>query len=156
MAQTDSPGTVRASVIPLMRGAYLRGQSASAFVADMKVKGLSYRRTTMLSDWRSEAQLEAKKDLMKYVRKDYYPTKAAIAQVDYMYGKEYMYKVKVESRLRPDVPITERFVNIMSDVPMTPRMVEQAVIEKWAEWEDYTAEAIDRVIPWLASQTTMI
>jgi len=110
----------------------------------------------MLSDWRSEAQLEAKKDLMKYVRKDYYPTKAAIAQVDYMYGKEYMYKVKVESRLRPDVPITERFVNIMSDVPMTPRMVEQAVIEKWAEWEDYTAEAIDRVIPWLASQTTMI
>jgi len=109
----------------------------------------------MLSDWGSESQLERKKDLMRFVRKDRYPTKAAIAQVDYKYSQEFMYKLKVQSRLRPDEPLTERFVNIMSDEPMMPGMVEQAVVEKWAEWEDYTAEAIEKVTVWSASQTTI-
>lgn len=149
-------GLDRATVIGFMRGAIRRGQSAGGFIRDMKAKGLSYRRTDMLSDWRSEGQLETKKDLMRFVRKDYYPTQKAIAIVDYNYSQEYMYKCKVESRLRPGEPVTERFVNIMSDVPMTPAMVEQAVIEKWSEWEDYTAETLEKIIPWQASQTTMV
>jgi len=68
---------------------------------------------------------------------------------------EYMYKVKVESRLSPGEPIQERFVNILSDKPMTPAMVEQAVTEKWAEWEDYTAEAIEKMVVWTAVHKTI-
>lgn len=145
-------GLKRATVIGLMRGAFRRGESASRFIGDMKVRGLTYRHTTMLADWRSVNELETKKDLMKYVRKDYYPTKAITAQVTWDLSEEYMYVVKVKSRREPGVPITERNVNITSDVPMTPRMVEQAVVEKWAEWEDYTAEAIEEIIPWGAVQ----
>jgi len=140
----------RANVIALMRGAFRRGQSAGSFIADMRAKGLTYRRTDMLADWRSVNQLERKEGAYRFVRKDYYPTKAVIAEVEWKLSQEYMYKVKVESRLRPDVPITERLVNIMSDVPMTPAMVEQALIEKWSEWEDYTAEAIEKIIPFSA------
>lgn len=140
----------RANVIALMRGAFRRGQSATSFIWDMKQKQLSYRRTTMLSDWRTINELEKKKGLMRFVRKDYYPAKIAMAEVEWLLSQEYMYKVKVESRLRPDVPITERFVNIMSDTPMTAAMVEQAVTEKWAEWEDYTAEAIEKMQVWTA------
>lgn len=140
----------RASVIGLMRGAFRRGQSASGFLSDMKKKGLSYRRTDMLSDWRSVNELERKAGAMRSVRRDYFPSNKAIAQVEWDLSDEFMYKVKVYSRLSPGEPLQDRFVNIMSDKPMTPAMVEQAVTEKWAEWEDYTAEAIEKMVVWTA------
>jgi len=145
----------RSAAIQFMRKAFRTGQSVSDFRQDMREKGLSYRWTTMLSDWRSVNQLEAKKGLMRFVRKDRYPSKMAIAEVDWMLSKEYMYTVKVQSRLRPDDPITERFVNLMSDEPLTGRMIEQGVIEKWAEWEDYTAEPIEKIIPFTAVHRTV-
>lgn len=145
----------RANVIALMRGAFRRGQSAGSFITDMRARGLTYRRTDMLADWRSVNELERKEGAMRFVRKDYYPTKASMAEVEWKLSQEYMYKVKVESRLRPDVPITERLVNIMSDKPLTPAMVEQQLIEKWSEWEDYTAEAIEKVIPFSAVHKVM-
>jgi len=138
-----------------MRGAFRRGQSAGSFIRDMREKGLTYRRTDMLSDWRSVNELEKKEGALRFVRKDYYPAKASMAQVEWALSQEYMYKVKVESRLRPELPITERFVNIMSDVPLTPLMVEQATIEKWAEYEDYTAEAIEKIVPFSAVHKVM-
>lgn len=141
---------VRANVIARMRGAFRRGQSAGSFMRAMREKGLTYRRTDMLSDWRTVNEIEKKDGLMRFVRKGYYPTKAAMAEVEWKKMPEYMYKIKVESRLRPDVPITERFVNIVSDTPMTPLMIEQAVVEKWSEWEDYTAEAIEKMQVWSA------
>jgi len=145
----------RAAVIGLMRGAFRRGQSASAFLRDMKAKGLSYRRTDMLSDWRSVNELERKAGAMRAVRRDYFPSNKAMAQVEWDMSQEYMFKVKVQSRLSPGEPIQERFVNILSDRPMTPEMVEQAVTEKWAEWEDYTAEAIEKMVVWTAVHKVM-
>lgn len=143
-------GLKRAQVIGLMRGAFRRGQSASSFIWDMKQRELSYRRIDMLSDWRTINELEKKKGLMRFIRKDYYPAKQQMAEVEWLLTKEYMYKVQVQSRLKPDEPMTERFVNIMSDEPMTSAMVEQAVIEKWSEWEDYSAEAIEKIQVWTA------
>ena len=143
-------GLKRATVIQLMRGAFRRGQSAGGFIWDMKQRGLSYRRTDMLSDWRSVNEVEKKKGLMRFIRKDYYPAKQQMAEVEWLMSKEYMYKVKVQSRLKPGEPMVERFVNIMSDTPMTSAMVEQAVTEKWTEWEDYTAESIERMQVWTA------
>ncbi len=146
---------VRSQVIGYMRKAFRKGQSASSFREDMRRKGLSYRWTTMLSDWRSVNQIEAKKGLMRFIRKDRYPAKMAIAEVDWVLSQEYMYTVKVQSRLRPEEPQVERFVNIMSDVPMTGAMIEQGVTEKWVVWEDYTAEAIEKIIPWSAVHRTV-
>lgn len=137
----------RAIAIVKMRGAFRTGLSAAAFIRQMKDEGLSYRRTDMLSDWRSVNELETKAEAFKYVRKDYYPTEKSIAQVEWELSKEFMYKVRVESRLRPDQPISSRFVNIMSDTPMTPRMVEQAVVDKWVEWEKYKPEIIEVITP---------
>jgi len=141
---------LRSQVIGLMRGAFRRGQSASSFIADLREKGLTYRRTDMLSDWRSVNELERKEGAMRFVRKDYFPTEKSIAQVEWALTQEYMYKVKVESRLRPDQPLVSRFINIMSDTPLTPKMVEQTLTEKWSEYEDYTAEAIEKMTVWSA------
>lgn len=143
-------GVKRAAVIGLMRGAFKRGQSAGSFLRDMRTKGLSYRRTDMLGDWRSVNELERKAGAMRSVRRDYFPATKAIAQVEWDMSDEWMFKVKVQSRLSPGEPIQERFVNILSDHPMTPAMVEQSVTEKWAEWEDYTAEAIEKIVVWTA------
>ena len=145
----------RSTAIGYMRKAFRAGQSVTDFRQDMRAKGISYRWTTMLSDWRSVNQLETKKGLMRYVRKDRYPAKMAIAEVDWVLSQEYMYTVKVQSRLRPDEPQVERFVNLMSDEPMTGTMIEQGVTEKWAVWEDYTAEAIEKIIPWTAVHRTI-
>ena len=145
----------RSTAIGFMRKAFRAGQTVTDFRQDMREKGLSYRWTTMLSDWRSVNQLETKKGLMRYVRKDRYPTKMAIAEVDWMLSQEYMYTVKVQSRLRPGEPQVERFVNLMSDEPMTGTMIEQGVTEKWVEWEDYTAETIEKIVPWTAVRRTV-
>jgi len=114
----------RSVVILKMSQAFQEGLTATRFIADMKAEGLSYRRQTMLSDWRSVNEIQKKAESLKYVRKDYYPTKAAIAEVSWKLSSEYMYKVRVQSRTKPTEPITDRFVNIMQDKPLTPAEIE--------------------------------
>lgn len=146
---------LRATVIAKMRGAFRTGVSASRFLADMKAAGLSYRRTDMLADWRSVNEVEKKEGSLRFVRKDYFPAKAAMAQVEWSLSKEYMYKVKTESRLRPDEPLATRFVNIMSDTPLTPRQLEAQVEERWGEWEKYAVEELVGLQVWSAVQRVM-
>ena len=148
-------GIVRAETIARMRGAFREGLAASRFIADMKAKGLSYRRTDMLADWRSVNEVEKKEGLLRFIRKDRYPTEKSIASVTWETSKEYMYKVKVQSVLRIGEPITERFVNIMSDVPMTPTMLEAEVEQRWGEWEKYEAETITKLQVWSAVRKVM-
>ena len=126
-----SAGEVRAEVIARMRLAFREGMSASTFITDM----------------RSINELESKKELFKYVRKDYLPTEKTIAHVEWEMSQEYMYKVKVHSRISPGEPMTERFVNIMSDRPLTPREVEGMVFENWVTYEKYKQELIEDVVP---------
>ncbi|GAI64195.1 unnamed protein product [marine sediment metagenome] len=145
----------RAIVIAKMRGAFREGLAASRFIKDMRDIGLSYRRTDMLADWRSVNELERKEGVLRYVRKDRYPTEKTIAAVTWETSKEFMYKVKVQSVIRIGEPITERFVNIMSDVPMTPAMVEAEVEERWGEWEKYEAEIITGLQTWSAVRKVM-
>lgn len=148
-------GIVRAETIARMRGAFREGLSASRFISDMKAIGLSYRRTDMLADWRSINELERKEGVLRYVRKDRYPTEKTIAAVTWATSKEYMYKVRVQSVVKIGEPITERFVNIMSDVPMTPTMVEAEVAERWGEWEKYAAELLTGLQVWSAVRKVM-
>lgn len=148
-------GILRAEVIARMRGAFREGLSASRFIADMRAVGLSYRRTDMLADWRSVGQIDKKDGLVRFVRKDRYPTTATMAAVTWETSKEFMYKVKVQSVIQPGMPITERFVNIVSNVPMTPAMVEAEVEEQWGEWEKYKAEEITQIQVWSAVRKVM-
>lgn len=148
-------GIIRAETIVRMKGAFKEGLSASRFIADMKSAGLSYRRTDMLADWRSVNELETKEGLLRYVRKDYYPTEKTMASVTWSTSKEYMYKVKVHSRLRPGDPVTDRFVNIMSDKPMTPEMIEAEVAASWGGWEKYAAEELTGLQTWTAVRSSI-
>jgi len=143
-------GIGRAASIPLMKAALAAGKSASRFITEMQAAGLAYRRTTMLADWRNVGNIEKKTGLLKYVRKDRQPSPELYAQVDWQLSREYLYKLKVQTRLRPGEPMEERFVNIMSDKPMTPGEIEQGVILSWGDWYGELQQQIINVTPELA------
>lgn len=148
-------GIVRAETIARARKSIREGISAGRWISDMKERGLSYRRTDMLADYRNVLHLERKEGALSFVRKDRYPTEKAMASVTWKISKEFMYVVKVQSVLRPGEPITERKVNILSDVPMTPTMIEAEVEERWGEWERYKAEEITKIQVWTAVRKTV-
>jgi len=145
-------GIERAEVIARMRAAFREGMSAGRFINQMRSEGLTYRRTTMLSDWRTVNELERKEGALRFVRKDRMPTKSVVATVDWEMSQEFMYKVKTLSRLKPGEPMTERFVNIMSDKPLTPAELESQIEERWGEWERYAAEELVSLQVWSAAQ----
>ena len=149
-------GIVRAEVIARMRVALRSGLSQRAFERQEREAGRKIgQRTNVLADWRNVGQLEKKEGLLRFVRKDRYPTEKTIAAVDWAVSKEYMYKVKVQSVIKIGEPVTERFINIMSDVPLTPAMVEAQVEECWGEWEKYEAEIIIGIQTWSAVHKVM-
>lgn len=145
-------GQIRSEVILRAKKAFQEGVSASRFILDMRGRGLSYRRTDMLADWRSVNELERKADAFKYVRKDYYPTEKSMAQVEWMMAHEFMYKLKVQARVTPDVPITERFINISSDIPLTRGGVEAKAWEMIGEQSPDKRMQVEKILGWTAVQ----
>jgi len=142
-----SVGEIRAEVIQRMSGAIAAGKSASGFLREMQAADLGYRRTDFLGDWRSVGAIEKKEGLLRYVRKDYQPSPVLYAEVTWNISREYMYKLKVKTRLSPGEPIAERFVNIVTDNPMTPRQLETEVQGMWGGWYPEGREQVIEVIP---------
>lgn len=142
-----STGSIRAEVVLRMKSALTEGLSANAFIARMREAGTAYRRTTMLADWRTVGDIEKKTGLLRYVRKDRIPTVEIAQAVGWKLSREYMFKLKVQTRLAPGEPIVERFVNIVHDRAMTPREMESEVIKQWGRWYPERREEIIAVIP---------
>ena len=141
-------GIDRSEAIQRMRIAFKAGLSQKQFFRDEKEAGYpTYRRTTMLGDWRTINQLEEKKELMQYVRKDRFPTAKIIATSTWDLSKEFMYVVRVKNQTSPDEPILEHNINIQTDTLLTPEMVIAMVIEERAKEERYLGEVLLEVIP---------
>jgi len=138
-----------------MRAAFKAGMSFNHFIMQMRSEGLSYARPAMLGDWRSENEIAKKEDTIKYVRKDRLPSAEVLAQVTYDLKKEYMYVMKVKTRLKPGEPITERKVNIQTDKPLTPGEMEQEVWSRWGDWEKYAGQELVTVTPFTAMRRVM-
>lgn len=138
-------GLRRAVAIKLIPKAFASGQSATSFINMLRLKGLSYRRTNMFADWRTVNNIEAKKDALKYIRKDRLPSVKTMADVEWAYDKEYIYKAKTWSRIHPDEPLTERQVTLTSDKILTSRELEEQIATKWSAWERYIPEKVERI-----------
>lgn len=120
-----------------------QGLSPTAIIKEFTSLGITYRRTTMLSDIRSVSGVEAKKDRAKYIRRDRRPTPRSVADVAWDLSDEYMYKLAVQSRLNPNEPLTSRYINIESDKLLTPKEVEEQARQAWGTFEKYGQEAIE-------------
>ncbi|GAH49676.1 unnamed protein product, partial [marine sediment metagenome] len=147
-----TPGEKRAEFIARARIAIREGQSQAQFLRLARTEKFSIRRTQMISDWHSVGETEKKADLFKYVRKDYYPTAKSIAHVEWDLSQEFMYKVKVQSRIAPGEPLTERFVNIMQDRPLTPGEVEALAWEMIQEQSPKIASQVVSLTGWTVVQ----
>lgn len=147
-----TPGQKRSEFIARARIAVRKGMSQAAFIRQAKEGGYSIRRQRMLAEWRNVTGVEAKADRFRYVRKDRMPTAAVIAQVDWSLSREYMYKVKILSRIRPGEPITERFVNIMQDRPLTPAEVEGLTWEMIQTQSPKLQAQVVSITPWTILQ----
>lgn len=143
-------GERRAEFIARARLAVREGISQARFLRQAVSEGFSIRRTTMISDWHGVSGTEKKAGLLRYVRKDYTPTARVIADVPWQLSREFMYKVQVMARIRPTEPVTERFVNIMSDRPLTPREIEGLAWEMIKEQSPKMLSGIERITPWTA------
>lgn len=139
------PGLRRAIAVKLIPQAIKSGVTRTGFLHQLRTKGLGYRKTTFLTDWRKAIGEEERKGLARYVRKDRIPSPRVMVEVDWELekGMEYMYKVKTWGQLRPGEPLTERGAIILSDKPLTPLQVEERVALRWVERrEDYPEELI--------------
>jgi len=144
---------IRKAVMSLMRTAIKAGQSRTAFLRDMKLADTTYLRRQMVADWTTLKDYHDKTGALTRVRKDAFPAVKSIVTTDWDIDGTFMYVIKVKTRIAPDEPITERFVDIVTDEPMTPRMMEQAIVEKWVKWE--YEEIIEEIVPWTAIRTTI-
>lgn len=153
MAKTTL-GLRRAIGILTISDAVKRGLNRTAWIKEMQAKDLGYRKTIMLADWRSITAEEAKKDRLKYVRKDRYPTAKEYVMTEWPWKEEWAYKMKVRTVVRPGEPIQERFVIIESNKPLTPAEMEQQVWGRWGEWEKYAPERLKEVTPFIAYRRT--
>ncbi|GAI67519.1 unnamed protein product [marine sediment metagenome] len=139
---------VRAETIARMRGAVKAGISGYRFIADMKAMGLSYRRTDMLADWRLEVGAQKKEGLLRYIRRDRYPTTSVMAGLSPKASREFMYKLRYSEVIKPVTKEDWMFVNLMTDVPLTPQMLESEVVRRWGEWEKYRPLALTELQVW--------
>lgn len=133
-------GKERAEVVQRIKSAIEKGQSASSFITDMRKAGLAYRRTDMLADWRTQGDYTKKEGLLRFVRKDRYPTTEIVRAEAWRMDKEFMFQVRLHIQRRPGEPLESQIVNITSDRPLTIGEMEQAALaldsEKYAVGEE--------------------
>lgn len=140
----------RMIAIAKMRGAVKAGMSAAAFIRQMRIEGLSYRYGDMRTDYASVKGVDRVEGRLRFVRKDRVPTGIIVAKAWPDMSKEFMYTIKVFTRLSPGEPIAERFVNLMSDRALTPLEMESQVSEWWREKERYEHEILEEIRVWSA------
>lgn len=145
----------RPTAILKMPAAIASGMSPSAFLRKIKKTTGGYRMTTFFADWRGVGNIEAKKDRRKYTRRDRLPKLKEVADVPWEFSKEFMHKAAIYSRTAPGEPLTERFVNVMSDKLLTGQQIIEEVYTRWETWDrDSTPDRLERVIPTDVYRTT--
>jgi len=143
-------GILKAEISLRIKEGIKEGIPATRLYRELRAVGPVTRKTDFLAEYRRQTKTAKVEGLLRFVRKDRYPTTAIMASLAPEASAEFLYQVKVQSVLRLGEPITKRFVNIMSDVPMTPVMIEAEVEERWQQWEKYAAEEITGLQVWSA------
>lgn len=123
-------GGARGLAQAFLRSAAESGLKVSDAISALQQGGLAtYRRTSMLADYRQFLGIPEKADRLKYMRMDYTPDPR-----NYTVTKGYQHS-PLRYQLNVDVykPLTdERFTmstNVVSDVPLTRRQIEEAGID---------------------------
>jgi len=120
----------RMEVIARMRKAIRTGGTASDFISLMQKKGLGYRRSDMLADWREVATIEKVDVAISRIRTGYVPIQHIAELKVWNMSKEFMYRIKSEQISPTGKRLKSKYVNIMSDKPLTIEKLEREAYER--------------------------
>lgn len=139
--------TERGILSGLMFHAIEQGSSFNAFYRSAFDKGITYRRASMLSDWRHAKELVSRRDELGSLGKGAYPELTEVSESRFRWTQPFIYQARVEATIQRGVPPTERFVTVLSSDPLTLGEVEEQITMKWPTYEYGKAEHLVSIEP---------
>lgn len=124
------PLNLRFAAEQVIRKAVTEGLSANATQKVLRDLGLSYRRTDFLEDFRRIADIPAKTDKLKFVRRDFRPSKSLFTEQTMFQRNRFRYVVSVDV-YKPDTGETfSMFTSLAGSIYYTRGEVEEIALSK--------------------------
>lgn len=137
--------TERGILRSLMYKALDTAYSFNAFYRSAVEKGLSYRRSEMLADWRSIASELTNRAALRSLREGDIPEHTVVGVSPFRYTEPFIYKARVEYQVSVGAPVLEQFVTVLSSKALTMGGAVGQVMEKWPGFAYGKAERIRTV-----------
>lgn len=138
---TTTFGGIRGLSQSFIRSAVARGLSSAETIRALTAEGMTYRRTSMLADWREWSQVPAKADRIKAVRHDYRPSRELYIETTGKQLRPFRYQVGVDIYNPETKERLHMVTNVGSERQLTPReILDEAVEPIKASTEAYKSE----------------
>ena len=129
----------------LMYTALDAAHTFNAFYRSAREKGISYRRSDMLADWRSIQSELANRAALRSLRAGDIPEHTRVGASPFRYTEPFIYKARVEYQVSAEAPVTQQFVTVLSPKALTIGGAVGQVLEKWPGFAYGKAERIRTV-----------
>jgi len=137
----------RGILMPLMFRALESNFSFNSFYRSARDKGISYRRSDMLSDWHTTRDLVQKRDELRGLSAGDFPKLTEVAESRFEWTEPFVYQARVEAQLAKGVAPTERFVTVLSAEPLTSGQIFEQITAKWPTYEYGKRERLVTIEP---------
>ena len=137
--------TERGILRSLMYKALDAAYSFNAFYRSAQEKGISYRRSDMLADWKSIQSELTNRAALRSLSAGDIPEHTAVGASPFKYTQPFIYKARVEYQISAEAPIIEQFVTVLSSKALTIGGAVGQVLEKWPGFDYGKAEFIKTV-----------
>ena len=115
----------RTGVYARIKSAMLKGWTASKWISAERKKERSYKESIMYSDWAEVATIIKHEGALARIRRGRVPIDRMAELEVWDMSAVFMYKVKTERISPTGEELTPKYVNIMSDEPMTIEEIER-------------------------------
>lgn len=137
--------TERGILRSLMYRALDAAYSFNAFYRSAQEKGISYRRSDMLADWKSIQSELSNRAALRSLSAGDIPEHTRVGVSPFKYTEPFIYKARVEYQVSAEAQLTEQFVTVLSSKALTMGGAVGQVLEKWPGFSYGRAERIHTV-----------
>lgn len=137
--------TERGILRSLMYKALDAAYSFNAFYRSAQAKGITYRRSDMLADWKSIQSELTNRAALRSLSAGDIPEHTRVGTTPFRYTEPFIYKARVSYQVSAEAPLTEQFVTVLSSKALTIGGAVGQVLEKWPGFAYGKAERIQNV-----------